>query len=87
MSVVEAFGKYELTKGFVDLQGILPRARCYFESGMNVCLVGPLGIGKTTLVHELAGGGDVKFKLHLPIHEELENTARTTSGHTSGELQ
>jgi len=43
---------------FIDLQGIVPRARHYFAAGINFCLVGPAGIGKTTLVHELAGGVD-----------------------------
>ncbi len=46
----------DLSNSFIDLQGVVPRARRYYESGLHFCLVGPAGIGKTTLVHELAGG-------------------------------
>ncbi len=56
--------KTKSTKGrdtkseFIDFQGVVPRLRQYFEAGINFCLVGPPGIGKTKLIHELAGSVD-----------------------------
>ena len=43
---------------FIDLLNVGPRAKKYYRAGIHFCLVGPAGIGKTTLVHELAGGTD-----------------------------
>jgi len=41
---------------FIDHEGIGRKIRTYFELGMHLYLIGPPGIGKTTLVEDLAGG-------------------------------
>lgn len=41
---------------FIDSYAVVPRIKHYLAEGLNPCLVGAPGIGKTTLVHEVAGG-------------------------------
>jgi MoxR-like ATPase len=48
--------RQELHLDFIDYYDIVPRIKRYFELGLNICLVGPPGIGKNVLVHQLAGG-------------------------------
>lgn len=43
------------SREFIDCWNVRPRAARYFSTGLPFVLVGPRGIGKTTLVEELAG--------------------------------